>query len=142
MYPRHLGAQFRTSPEAQRMLAAAARARGYSNASAFARAAVPKELSERDELTEAEQRIAASFDRLMSEVTRVSQQQQALFALVDTFAKTFLACVPEPPAEARPQAVARARDRYDQFIKSAGRSMHNGSRASLQEVVFADAAKG
>jgi hypothetical protein len=134
--------QFRTSPEEQRVLAAAARARGYSNASAFARAAVRKEISERDELTEAEQRIAASFDRLLSEVTRVSRQQQALFALVDTFAKTFLTCVPEPPADARSQAVALARDRYDQFIKSAGRSLHNGSRASLREVVFADAARG
>ena len=134
--------QFRTSPEEQRVLAAAARARGYSTASAFARAAVRKELSEREELTEVEQRIAATFDRLMGEVTRVSRQQQALFALVDTFAKTFLTCVPEPPADARPQAVALARDRYDQFIKSAGRSLHNGSRASLHEVVFADAAKG
>jgi len=31
--------------------------------------------------------------------------------------------VPEPPAEAKPQAVARAKERYDRLIKSAGRAM-------------------
>ena len=104
--------QFRTSLEEQRVLVAAACARGYSNPSAFARAAVRKELSNRDELTQAEQRVAASFDRLMAEVTRLSRQQQALFALVDTFAKTFLTCVSEPPVETRSQAAALASDRY------------------------------
>ena len=134
--------EIRTSPEEARAIAKTAKVQGYANSSAFIRSVLRDEICGRQELTEAEQRIAGSFDRLMSEVTRLSRQQQALFALVDTFAKTFLTCVPEPPADARPQAVALARDRYDQFIKSVGRSLHNGSRASLQEVVFADAAKG
>src|SRR5215472_19182693 len=84
--------EIRTSPEEARAIAKTAKAQGYANSSAFIRSVLRDEISGRQELTEAEQRIAGSFDRLMSEVTRLSRQQQALFALVDTFAKTFLTC--------------------------------------------------
>jgi hypothetical protein len=65
----------------------------------------------------------------------VGRNQQALFALVDTFAKTMLTCVPEPPSDAKPQAIARARDRYDQLIKNAGRSMSSDARSAMQGLV-------
>jgi hypothetical protein len=34
--------------------------------------------------------------------------QHALFAFIDTLAKTILTCPPAPPADAKAQAVARA----------------------------------
>jgi hypothetical protein len=61
--------------------------------------------------------------------------QQALFAYVDTFAKALLTCLPEPPADAKPQAVARARERHDRLVKSAGRSMVGDSRIAMQELL-------
>ena len=65
----------------------------------------------------------------------MGRNQQALFALVDTFAKTMLTCVPEPPSDAKPQAIARARDRYDQLMKNAGRSMSGGAHSAMQNLV-------
>ena len=43
--------------------------------------------------------------------------------------------VPEPPADARPQAVARAREQYDRLMKSAGRAMIGVIRAAMEALV-------
>ena len=83
---------------------------------------------------DAEQRVSAGFDRIAQEVFRVGRSQQALFALVDALTKTVLTCIPEPPADARPQAVARGRERYDRLIKSAGRSMVGDAQVAMQEL--------
>ena len=69
------------------------------------------------------------------DIFRVDRGQQAMFALVDAFAKAILACVPEPPAEARPQAVARAKERYDRLVKSAAQSMSDDMRTAIQDLV-------
>jgi hypothetical protein len=61
--------------------------------------------------------------------------QQALFAYVDTLAKTILTCVPEPPADAKPQAVGRAKERYDRLLKSAGRAMVGDAKLAMQDLV-------
>jgi hypothetical protein len=61
--------------------------------------------------------------------------QQALFAYLDTLAKTFLTCVPEPPADAKPQAVARAKERHDRLLKSAGRAMVGESKVAMHDLV-------
>jgi hypothetical protein len=61
--------------------------------------------------------------------------QQALFAYLDTLAKTILTCVPEPPTDAKPQAVARARERYDRLLKSAGRAMVGDAKLAMQDLV-------
>lgn len=60
--------------------------------------------------------------------------QQALFAYVDTLAKTLLTCVPEPPPDAKPQAVARAKERYDRLLKSAGRAMVGDAKLAMQDL--------
>ena len=113
----------------------AAKTRGYASPSAFVRAAIRNELNGRREQTGTEERIAGGFDRVSKDISRVGRSQQALFALVDTFAKTMLTCVPEPPSDARPQAIARARDRYDQLMKNAGRSMSGDARSAMQDLV-------
>lgn len=49
--------------------------------------------------------------------------------------KTFLTCVPEPPRDAVNQSVARAKGRYDRFVKSAGQAMVGDSHAAMQDLV-------
>ena len=109
----------RLSQEDRDQIAEAVRLRGYESPSALIRAAIRNELNGRPELVEAEQRIFGGFERMSQEILRSARGQQALFALLDTLAKTILTCVPEPPPEARPQAIARAKDRYDRLMKSA-----------------------
>lgn len=110
--------------------------RGYLSATAFMRTAIRNELTGREsEIGEAEQRIAATLERLSRDVFRIHRGQQALFAVVDTLVKTFLTCVPEPPRDGMSQSVARARDRYDRFVKSAGQAMVGDSQAALNDLV-------
>lgn len=105
-----------------------AKERGYVSTTAFTRAAIRNEVVGREgAATEAEQRMSAAVERLSRELFRVSRGQQALHAVLDTLVKTFLTCVPEPPRDAMSQSVARARDRYERFVKSAGLAVDGGS---------------
>ena len=109
---------------------------GFSNASAFIRAAVEHELAGRESGVEsAEARIAATLDRVVREVRGIKLAQQALFAFTDALAKTLLTCLAEPPRDAYDQAVARGRLRYDRFLKSVGAGMAGDSKAAMAELV-------
>jgi hypothetical protein len=115
---------------------ATARARGFSSATTFIRYAVEQELAARQEgLTGAEERLAGSVEQVRRELFRLGRAQQALFAYLDTLAKTLLTCVPEPPADAKAQAVARARERHDRLLKTVGRSMLGDSTAAMHDLV-------
>lgn len=114
----------------------AAKEGGFSNPSAFIRAAIQRELGGRESEVEAsEERIAASLDRLGREIRSMKPAQQALFAFVDSLVKTLLTCVPEPPTDARDQAVAQGKFRYDRFLKSVGASMAGDSKAAMAELL-------
>ena len=65
----------------------AAKQRGYSTPSAFLRAAIKKELNEPGEGSGANEKILGSIREVRQDVRRVERAQQALFALVDNFAK-------------------------------------------------------
>ncbi|HEY3458819.1 MAG TPA: hypothetical protein VGK64_29820 [Bryobacteraceae bacterium] len=107
------------------------RTRGFASPTAFIRYAVKQELSERQEgLTGAEERIAATLIQVRKDVFRVGRAQQ-----VDTLAKALLTCVPEPPADARPRAVACAKERYERLIKSAGRAMIGESKLAMEDLI-------
>jgi Arc/MetJ-type ribon-helix-helix transcriptional regulator len=109
---------------------------GFSSASAFMRSAVERELAGRDGgLHEAEDRIAASLDRVAREIRSVRLGQQALFAFVDALVKTLLTCLAEPPKDAYDQAVARGKFRYDRFLKSVGAGMVGDSQVAMKELV-------
>jgi hypothetical protein len=125
----------RVSREERERIAEAAKAQGYRSPSAFIRSAIQNEIDGRPELTEAENRIAAGFDRVSGEVARLKRGQQALFALFDTFVKTILTCVPEPSNDLRPQAVARAKERYHLLIKTAGQTMTGDALSAMQELI-------
>jgi hypothetical protein len=112
----------------------AAKERGFKNTSAFIRVAIEKEVAPGNDVRLAEERAAANFDRLAAEVHRLRNSHQALFAFLDSLAKIILTCVPEPAGEAYPQAVARAKLRYERFIKSVGRGMVGESGVTFSEL--------
>ena len=128
----------RVSTQDQVEIEEAAKVRGYSSPSAFIRDAIRNELHGRQEVTGIEERIGASFEALSNESVRLGRSIQALFALVDALSKTVLTCIPEPPLDAKPQAVALARERYHRLIKSAGLAMSGESRATMEELVTRD----
>lgn len=126
----------RFDENAMKDIESVAKDRGFASPSAFIRFAVEQELSVRkDDIQGTEDRLAASVEQVRREISRLTRVQQALFAYVDTFAKALLTCLPEPPADARPQAVARARERHDRLLKSAGRSMVGDSKIAMQELL-------
>ena len=128
----------RVSAKDQLEIEEAATVRGYSSPSAFIRTAIRNELHGRQELTGIEERICGSFERLSNENFRLSRTLQALFALVEALSKTVLTCIPEPPTEAKPQAVALARERYNRLIKSAGAAMSGDSSATMKDLLSHD----
>lgn len=77
----------------------------------------------RSAIEEAEDRIAASLDRLRREVRSQGNALQALFAFLDGLTKTVLTCLPEPSGEAYQAAVTRAKARYEWSLKSVGGNM-------------------
>lgn len=114
----------------------AARNGGFSSPTAFMRAAIERELAGRESgVDAAEERIAASLDRVAREIRGVKLGQQALFAFVDSLVKTLLTCVAEPPRDAYDQAVARGKARYDRFLKSVGAGMAGDSQAAMTELL-------
>jgi len=115
----------RIQPELDQRLQKATKDRGYRSPSAFIRAAIEAELKSRSESEGMEEQTAASFDRLAKELRRALRGQQAIFALLDAFTKIFLACVPEPPADARAQSISTARERHMRLIKTAVQSLAN-----------------
>jgi Arc/MetJ-type ribon-helix-helix transcriptional regulator len=126
----------RFSEQTEKAIEAASQQRGFASSSAFIRYAVEQELTGReDDLTGAEERLAGSIEAVRRDLFRVTRVQQALFAYLDTLAKTFLTCVPEPPADAKAQAVARAKERHDRLLKSAGRAMVGESKLAMHDLV-------
>jgi hypothetical protein len=125
----------RLTREEQRQVEETAKTKGYTNPSAFIRAAIRNERAGRAELIGTDERIGAGFDRVSHDIFRVGRGQQALFALLDAFAKAVLACVPEPPPDARQQAIARAKERYDRLVKAAGQAMSGDARAAMQDLL-------
>ena len=106
------------------------------NPSAFIRAAIERELAGRESgVDAAEDRLAASLDRLSREIRGVRLGQQALFAFVDSLVKTLLTCIAEPPRDAYDQAIARGKLRYDRFLKSVGAGMAGDSQAAMTELL-------
>ncbi len=79
--------------------------------------------------------MAATQERLSREVRKVQTAQQAEYALLDTFVRVFLMCVPEPAGDAVHPAKARAATRYNNFVKNVARNMTGDARAALAELI-------
>ena len=110
--------------------------RGFGSPAAFIRYAVEQELSGRtDNFVGAEERLSATIEQMRRELFRLGRSQQALFAYLDSLAKVLLTCIPEPPQDAKVQAIARAKDRHTRLVKSAGSAMVGDSQAAMSDLV-------
>lgn len=110
--------------------------RGFESATAFIRQAITNELRfGSSALREVEERIAASLERLTREIRNVQTAQQAEYALLDSFVRMFLLCVPDPSGDAINPAKARAATRYGNFLKNVARNMTGDSRSALAQLV-------
>jgi hypothetical protein len=126
----------RLEPELDRRIEVTTKQGGFSSPNAFIRAAIGRELAGRESgVDAAEERIAASLDRVMREIRGVRLGQQALFAFVDSLVKTLLTCLAEPPTDAYEQAIARGKFRYDRFLKSVGAAMVGDSKTAMTELL-------
>jgi len=113
----------------------AAQAGGYRSATAYIQAVLARDLrGSKSDGTDQETFVAASIDRLSKEIRGLHTGQQALFATIDSLARLFLTCVPEPPAEALDQAKRRAKLRYDRFLVSVAQNMTADTRLTLNEL--------
>ena len=107
--------------------------------SAFIRQAISNELRSGDSaIRETEDRIAATLDRLAKEVRRLQTAQQAQYAIMDSFVRLFLMCVPEPSGNAGDPAKARAASRYSNFVKNVARNMTGNAGAALEQLLSHD----
>lgn len=129
----------RISDQLDEEIRKAARGRGFANSTAFLRASLEALVAEKSaNAEEVEQRVSATLDRIARDLFRVQRAQQAHFAVTDTLIKTLLTCMPEPPADVMAQAVARAKERYRRFVKSAGQNMVGDSLAAMRDLVGHD----
>jgi len=113
----------------------ATKLRGYSTPSAFLREAIKKELNEPGDGSAANEKILGLHQEVRQEVRRVERAQQALFALVDSFAKVFVTCVPEPRGEAMQLALGEARNRHARLLTNAGHAMLSDSMAAMEDLI-------
>ena len=117
------------------LLKRTAQARGFRSANAYVQAVVARDMRDSTSDQADREAFAASLDRLSKEIRTVHTTQQAVFAVVDSLARLFLTCVPEPPPNVLDQAKRRARLRYDKFLLSVAQNMASDSRATLTELV-------
>jgi hypothetical protein len=101
---------------------------GFRSAAAMIRHAVDRELAGGDGV---EQHIAATLDQIQGDLSRIQRVQQTQFAFVDTLAKALLTGLPEQSSV----SVARGKERYERFLKSAAATMLDGSHSWLQDGV-------
>src|ERR1035438_6041826 len=114
----------------------AAKLRGYSSPSAFLRAAIKKELGERTEAIGAStEEIVGCVREVRQDIRRIERAQQALFALVDSLAKAFLACVPDRKSAAMEPALAEARNRHARLLNNAGQAMLSDSLVAMEDLM-------
>lgn len=125
----------RISDKLDSRLQTAVKDRGFATPSDFIRSAVEEALKDDENLIGMEERIAASCGRINKDIYRVMRAQQALFAFVDAFVKTFLTCMPEPPAEIKAQSIACGRERYNRLLKSAGKGMSGESKLAMHDLL-------
>ena len=129
----------RTTDEYAKQIGQVATDRGFDSASAFIRQAISNELRvDETGIHETEDRIAATLDRLTKEVRRLQTAQQAQYAIMDSFVRLFLMCVPEPSGNAVDPAKARAASRYNNFVKNVARNMTGNAGAALEQLLSHD----
>jgi len=127
--------ELRLAEDQMTVMKRTAQVRGFRSTSAYVHAVLARDMRDSTSDHDDREAFAASLDRLSKEIRTVHTTQQALFAVVDSLARLFLTCIPEPPPSALDQAKRRARLRYDRFLLSVAQNMTSDSRATLAELV-------
>jgi predicted DNA-binding protein len=110
--------------------------RGYRSSSAFMVEAIEEKLyriESVESMSEAEARIAATFNRILREVRSLHTSMQAQFALTDALTKYVLTCMVEPPADVLEASRMKARSRYDRLLRSAARTITGQTGNALHQ---------
>ena len=105
-----------------------ARKKGLTS-TAIVRQAVDQALTGSEDDVERERHIAATLEQIRSDLSGMHRVQQTLFAFVDTLAQALMTGLPEQSSA----SVARGRERYERFLKSAAATMLNGSHTLIQD---------
>lgn len=125
----------RFDEDLNRHLETAVRIGGFASCSAFIRAAVHREVAARQQARDDSEKVVASLDRVAREFRSFRLRQQAEFAFLDSLVKILLTHLPELPRDAYDYAVARAKGRYDRFLKTVGMGMAGDSEAAMKELL-------
>lgn len=127
----------RLHKDLKRRIEDVARERGYRSSSAFMVEAIEEKLrriESVDSMSEAEARIAASFDQILREVRSLHTSTQAQFALTDALTKYVLTCMIEPPTELLASSRMKAKARYDRLMRAAAKTITGQVANLLYEV--------
>ena len=81
------------------------------------------------------EKILGYIREVRQDVRRVERAQQALFALVDSLAKVFVTCVPEPHGVAMETALGEARKRHARLLTNAGQAMLSDSLVTMEDLM-------
>jgi hypothetical protein len=126
----------RTTDDLAKQIERTASERGFESPTAFIRQTISNDLhAGKSAFRETEDRIAATLERLAKEIHRLQTAQQAQYAIMDSFVRLFLMCIPEPSGNAIDPARARAASRYNNFLKNVARNMTGNSGASLEQLL-------
>jgi predicted DNA-binding protein len=128
----------RLREELKQQVSNVATERGYRSSSAFMVEAIEEKLhriESVESMSDAEARIAATFDRILREVRSLHTSMQAQFALTDALTKYVLTCLVEPPAEMLETSRMTARSRYDRLMRAAARTLTGQAGSSLHKAV-------
>lgn len=115
--------------------------RGYRSSSAFMIEAIQEKLRRDDaieSMSEAEGRIAASFNQIHRRLESLHTATQGHFALTDALSKYVLTCMNEPPGELLASARARAKDRYDKLLRAAAKTITGETENLLMDTFMED----
>lgn len=128
--------EVRLSDEQLASLKQTAQARGFRSATAYVHDLLRNDLVDaKIGQEDREALIAASIERLSKEIRKIHTAQQAQFALVDSLARLFLTCIPEPPSDALEQARRRAKLRYSRFLVSVAQNLNSDTQSTFEEFV-------
>jgi hypothetical protein len=112
-----------------------AKERRFRSLNAFVQEAVNNEIHRGGSaLEQTESRVAATLDRLAKELRKANNAQQVHLAFTDGLIRYLLVCIAEPPDDALEANRARARLRYEKFLRSITNNLTGDLRKLLLEV--------
>lgn len=132
---------FRFKDELMKAAGETAKKRGYKSTNAFVAEATQNEIERgTSAMKESEERVAATIAALSREMRKQNNALQIQIALQDALVKYLLTCIPEPPeGDILEGNRARARLRYEKFIRSVTHNLTGGNLKTILAELMTDA---